>query len=250
MRILNATKKMLSIMMDNNEMMSIQPGQLSKMFIGSKNIVLSAVKLGSQSEIGIIYGSSYELEIARTVSVALPYLYSSEEEAIAKLIDKNVDYTRKPSHSEVVSLELEKANARIKELEAEVNTLMEKTTVIEDETLIDLKEDLKVALEKNKTLLSEKEQLQEKVSELSEDSVVVNELKAKNAELDAVCKDLTEKLHKADTDLKVTNNEKEELSAGLSKSLKQIEAMKKDFNEACSKFNLTKVDGEWVQSEE
>jgi hypothetical protein len=94
MKILNAIRMDLSIVDDSGELINIPPGQLSKSFIGSAKIVLSAIELGYVHEIGIILESQDDFDEAVKVPLAIPYLYSNENEAISKLIDKNIDYTK------------------------------------------------------------------------------------------------------------------------------------------------------------
>lgn len=125
MKILNATQISQSLTVGNINLGGVAPGQLSKKFDGSKNDIMGLIKLGTPEEIAIIYDSPQEFANAREVCNALVYLYSSEEKARAKLIDKN----------EVNNLELEKINHTIEELKKEVNELKkkleEKLTLVE-----------------------------------------------------------------------------------------------------------------------
>jgi predicted nucleic acid-binding Zn-ribbon protein len=186
--------------------------------------VRAIVKLGPQNEIGIIYTSTYEYTIAGTVSVALPYLYASEEEAIAKLIDKNVDYNKKPSVSEIKNIELDKANHTIEQLKKEIN-------------------ELKNSPSNNNDSIKE---LNEKVNELTGYRVKFDEL-TKDVKKNYVPK---KDLDSANSNIKELSDENSELKEGLEKSLKQIEVMKADFNAACVKFKLSKKDAEWIQESE
>lgn len=86
MKVLNATNRTISIMLDNGELMSIQPRQFSGTVIASKAIILSAIRAGNEKELGIVVSSSYELDIARQITGAVPFVYHSDREAEAKLL--------------------------------------------------------------------------------------------------------------------------------------------------------------------
>jgi ribosomal protein S13 len=226
--------------------MVIPPGQLSEIFIGTKNTVMAAVKLGTNKEIGIIYGGGYELDEAKSVSVALPYLYATEEEAIAKLIDKNVDYTVKPPINELKSLELDKANQIIEKYKKEVEELKkELKNKLEGKgtSASDTEED-----ESFKNLRKEFETLKIEHKKVIDENTEYIGYRNKFNDLQKEVKNTY--IQKAKTDIiKIEKLEAENknLKEGIENALKQIEDMKLDFNAACKKFNLNKKDGEWIQ---
>lgn len=122
MFIVNATSKVQNLMTDRGEIIKIMPGKESVMFIASENLIKGAIKLGNPNEIGVVISSSYELEIAKKISAAIPYLYTDLREAKAKLIDPSKDYTIKNTASNEVILRQQvlnvtnKNNELIKEL--------------------------------------------------------------------------------------------------------------------------------------
>lgn len=226
-------------MTDKGDLMSIAPGELSKMFIGSKNMILSAIKLGSPSEIGIIYSSTYELEQARTISTVVPYLYSSEEEAKAKLIDKNLDYNSKPSMTDIKNLELDKANLRVAELVKELNELKDKYDGLNQNFNQHPSEEISALLE----------QIESLKSDLTKEKESNTELTGYRVKFETLQKEIDENYLPKIKDLELISSETETLKDGLDKALKQIEGMKSDFNTACRKFKLNKVEGEWIQEQ-
>lgn len=95
MQIINATTKVRSVMADNGTNFQILPGQVSEPMVATKQLIIAATQLGNNREIGIVTGGSWEFEIAKTIPVAAPYLYTDLDEAKAKLIDPSKDYTAK-----------------------------------------------------------------------------------------------------------------------------------------------------------
>lgn len=157
MIILNATKTPKMIMTEKSELITIPPGGESKLMIASKNLISATIRLGNPNEIGIILGGGYELDIAKTITASIPYLYTSIEEARSKLIDPSINYQP--------SLESQKNTAQINE------ELKSKSTVID--------------------------QLQNRITELqlklesSIDIAKFNELEAQIAKLESSNRELT-----------------------------------------------------------
>lgn len=95
MQIINATKSVRSILADDGELITIKPGEVSKVFTASSNAIRAAINLGQPNEIGIILGGSWERDIAKTITASADYLYTDLEDAKSKLLDPNVDYSAK-----------------------------------------------------------------------------------------------------------------------------------------------------------
>lgn len=123
MLILNATTKVKCVMTDNGSLVSIMPGEVSTLIIASRNLIIAAMELGSPQEVGIILSGSYELDIAKTITGSIPYLYTDEMEAKAKLLDASIDYKS--------NLNAGKVNAQNEEL-----------LKIKDQQIMDLKKQL------------------------------------------------------------------------------------------------------------
>ena len=125
MFIVNATNKVQNLMTDKGTMIQIMPGKESQMFIASKNLILGAIKLGNPNEIGIVVSGSYELDIAKNIACAIPYLYTDLQEAKTKLIDPSKDYTIKNAVANEVVLRQQVLNAtkECNELKAQIKQL-------------------------------------------------------------------------------------------------------------------------------
>lgn len=228
MRVLNATRSRLSFIDDRGDTITINPGQLSHTFVGTRNAVISAIGLGSETEIGIICTSPYDVDIANDVKVASPYIHFTEEEAIAKLIKKDVDYTRKPTRYEIENLELDKANYQIEQYKKEIEELKlkcENKSQDEEAELTKLKE----VTDKITELTGYREKFEDLQKQVKKNYV-------QKSEYDKVF-----------IKIKEIETENKKLKEGLEKTLTQIEEMKNDFNAACQKFKITKKDDEWVQ---
>lgn len=275
MRILNATTKQISIMTDRNELLSVAPGEMSTLFVGSKNIVLAAIKLGTPEEIGIVVGSTYELDIARSVSTSLPYLHMTEDEAIAKLIDKDKDYkSRQVIGADSMKLELQKKDEEIANLKNEKAELEKKIADSEskgvDEVVSEYKSELKAKSEQIQKLESDIEELKasEKISkeklesaestiadrdgriaELTKDNEqLILDLGTAKSQLETpVDVKETEEYKALKSTVEELEKENETLRSEGAKVLEKVEAMKSDFNACCLKFGITKdSEGNWV----
>lgn len=101
MQILNATKSVKSILADDGELITILPGEVSKLFTASSHTIRAAINLGEPNQIGIVLGGSWERDIAKTILACADYLYTDLDEAKSKLLDPSIDY--KNSFSDSVS---------------------------------------------------------------------------------------------------------------------------------------------------
>ena len=225
MRILNAKRRTISMSLPRGKQIVIPPGEMSGSFVPTTDIVLAAVQLGTSSEIGLIYSGSYEFNVIQTVTIAPQYAYMTEVEAIDKLINKNVDYSKRQTPIEAKNVELDKANQTIKQLTKEINELKEKGSVNESDVV---------------------KELNEKVNELTGYRVKFDEL-TKDMKKNYVPKIEVEQ---AKSELDLVESENVKLKEALESAIKQIEAMKVDFNNACVKFRLAKKDAEWIQESE
>jgi myosin heavy subunit len=286
MLILNATTQVKSVMTDSGDLITILPGQLSRMIIASKNLIISAINLGTPQEIGVILNTSYELTIAQGITGSTPYLYTDQNEAIAKLIDPSMNYqselnTNKVNHENEFNLIAK--DKEIEGLRKEVANLTAQLEASKTDTKI---EDLQAQMAKDaKTLIDTQSERDRLKSQLTEAQDTIKELTDKNNSLTTDLSNRTnevralsktnqnlsdkildmEKNAPKPSDLEAKVNEAlekdkiivqkdqkiEELKGSLQESVDQIEAMKKSFNEACAKFNITRNEaGEWIQVSE
>jgi chromosome segregation ATPase len=145
MQILNATTQVKSVMTDRGDFITINPGEISKLIIASRNIIIGTMKLGTPSEVGIIISGSYEFEIASSITGSTPYIYTDLEEAKSKLLDPSIDYK-----SNLNTSKLNKANEElIRQNEEVINDL--------NNQIKKLKADLKDASSVNESQLVESE---------------------------------------------------------------------------------------------
>lgn len=195
MLILNATTTVKSIMTDKGALISILPGELSQLMTASKNLIISAINLGTPDEIGVILGGSYEFEIAGKISGSTPYLYTDVTEAKAKLLKENVDYKGNLNASKVNKLneeeiqKLKAANELDKQLIAE---LKEKLRLAEandykselESTVVKLESELKEANAMKLNLDGRLKESQDQVDNLTRNlNDVRSELGTKTQEL-------------------------------------------------------------------
>lgn len=131
MQILNATTQVKSVMTDRGDFITINPGEISRMIIASRNIVLGTMKLGTPQEIGIIVSGSYEFDIVSSITGSTPYVYSDLQEAKSKLLDPSIDYkanlnTSRINHAneEMIKMkddEINSLKSKIKDLESKID---------------------------------------------------------------------------------------------------------------------------------
>lgn len=121
MVILNATRSVKSLISDSGSLITIKPGQLSQVMIASRNLIISAMKLGEPDQIGIIISGSYEMDISKTITGAIPYLYTNVNEAKNKLLDPNINY-EEGSVATNLNAELAKKNQEIEKLKEELQS--------------------------------------------------------------------------------------------------------------------------------
>ena len=312
MLVLNATTKVKSVMTDRGDLTQIGPGEFSRIIIASRNIIISAINLGSPTEIGIVITGSYEMDIAKSITGCIPYLYTDQDEAKAKLLKADVDYKGNLNASKINAANEELIRSKDEEISSLKTQLNDCKKELEsllnsDQVRVELEKQVESITKNLKTTVDERDRLKTQLQD-SEDQIqsltkTVNELRSKSGSMaqdlaganDMISK-LTEQLNQAkansanleelekvqDELLKVKqdyntlelesgnkdekindllsqidgwkvasdgkDNQIKELSEALSEASKTIDDMKAQFNEACSKFNITKDDeGNWIQ---
>lgn len=187
MQIINATKSVRSILADDGELITIKPGDVSKVFTASSNAIRAAINLGQPNEIGIILGGSWERDIAKTITASADYLYTDIDDAKSKLLDPNVDYSSRMkediSSMKDVAKEsaykdtIEKLNNKIRQLESENESLKNNTelSVLQDKIQDQINKTNEVEKERD----NYKSQLTESQDQLSNLSKDYNSLKKK-----------------------------------------------------------------------
>lgn len=174
MLILNATKNVKSVMTDRGDLVTIKPGELSPVMVASRNLILSAINLGSPAEVGVILNSSYEMEIIKNITGAAPYIYTDTAEAQARLIDPSIDYQGTLAADKVNLLNVEaikEKDEEIKSLKEQVKELTEKLAQSTDNSEVaDLTAKLTQANQLHKEVQLERDRLKTQLLE-SQDQV-------------------------------------------------------------------------------
>ena len=269
MIILNATKVVKSIIADNGkDMITIAPGGQSPLIIASRNTIMSAIKLGTSKEIGIILNGSYELDIAKNLSGAVPYLYTDIDEAKAKLIDSSIDYKSNLNSTKVNAQNEEIIKAKEKEitdLKAQISIYLANIESLKaDGGLVkELERKIDTITADNKQAQLDRDraktQCQEYADKIEELTNKVNALTTDNENKTAEAKELHKMVNKlskkidAAEQVSVESAAKDEqidsLKASLQEATNMIESMRNDFNTACSKFGISRTeDGEWIMN--
>ena len=312
MLVLNATTKVKSVMTDRGDLIQIGPGEFSRIIIASRNIIISAMNLGSPTEIGIIITGSYEMDIAKSITGCIPYLYTDQDEAKVKLLKADVDYKGNLNASKINAANEELIRSKDEEISSLKTQLNDCKKELEsllnsDQVRVELEKQVESITKNLKTTVDERDRLKTQLQD-SEDQIqsltkTVNDLRSKSgsmtqdlaganemiskltaqldevknssatsADLEKVQDDLlkvkqdynTLEIESSNKDKKIDDllsqidgwkvasdgkdNQIKELSEALSEASKTIDDMKAQFNEACSKFNITKDDeGNWIQ---
>lgn len=312
MLVLNATTKVKSVMTDRGDLIQIGPGEFSRIIIASRNIIISAMNLGSPTEIGIVITGSYEMDIAKSITGCIPYLYTDQDEAKAKLLKADVDYKGNLNASKINAANEELIRSKDEEilsLKTQLNDCKKELESLlnSDQVRVELEKQVESITKNLKTTVDERDRLKTQLQD-SEDQIqsltkTVNDLRSKSgsmtqdlaganemiskltaqldevknssatsAELEKVQDELlkvkqdynTLEIESGNKDKKIDDllsqidgwkvasdgkdNQIKELSEALSEASKTIDDMKAQFNEACSKFNITKDDeGNWIQ---
>lgn len=312
MLVLNATTKVKSVMTDRGDLIQIGPGEFSRIIIASRNIIISAMNLGSPTEIGIVITGSYEMDIAKSITGCIPYLYTDQDEAKAKLLKADVDYKGNLNASKINAANEELIRSKDEEISSLKTQLDNRKKELEslsnsDQVRVELEKQVESITKNLKTTVDERDRLKTQLQD-SEDQIqsltkTVSELRSKSgsmtqdlaganemiskltaqldevknssatsAELEKVQDELlkvkqdynTLEIESGNKNKKIDDllsqidgwkvasdgkdNQIKELSEALSEASKTIDDMKAQFNEACSKFNITKDDeGNWIQ---
>lgn len=268
MIILNATRTVKTIMTDNNKLITIQPGEVSQMMIASRNLIVTAINLGSPSEIGIIISGSYEMDVTKSITGSIPYLYTDIDEAKSKLLDSSIDYKQNLNQKKdniVHEAEMKEKDDKIKTLKGNIESLnAELDSIKNSDRMTEISNENKSLELKIKELISDKTRLTSQVQDMTEqlDSVTKN-LNSVRSQLGSKVQDyasqssLIDKLsgQLKDSESKVTAlntkyKDYDDIHTALKQATDQIDKMKSEFNEACNKFGITKDEsGNWVQVE-
>lgn len=144
--------------------------------------------------------------------------------------NSDVNYNLSLTDNQQLKLKLDEANDKLSVKEAELTKMLSES--IDDKTT---------------EYKSEIEYLKSEVTELTnsitEKDKLIEDL---NSTIDSLAAE--DNL----SDYQVTITDQQELIDNLKnegrKTLDKIESMRTDFNEACRKFNLTKIDGVWIQN--
>lgn len=215
MFILNASTTVKSIMQSNGQLISIEPGKVSQIIIASRNVIISAIKMGSPDEVGLILNGSFEVEVAKTITAAIPYLYTDIDEAKAKLLKADVDYKGNLNAAKInlaTEAELKKKDEEIKKLTAQVKDLIDQLANAND--LNKIKTDLQTRLED------------------AESNLV--KVKSANTKLDTQLKDSQdsiESLTNKCNDLQKSNGSMSQELIGLNKAVEDLTAEKKQLTD-------------------
>jgi chromosome segregation ATPase len=121
MQVFNAKRSTVTIPLDNGEIIQVHPGQCSRPFVGTAAILMSVINSGAPNEIGVIVSSSYELDLIRQVSASMEYLFQSESDARAKLMEGK-DLTPKVSDNPY-AVEMQKFQEKYDNLKRDYTTL-------------------------------------------------------------------------------------------------------------------------------
>lgn len=253
MKVLNASRRTISLMMDNGQILNVAPGELTEMFIASRGAIIAAMNAGSMTEIGIILGGTYEQGISQSVTGCQPYCYLSETEAKARLLDPTIDYKAPMEQMQSSNLKAEildlqnQLSDRIKDIEILKNKLADSeseikslksdsTTNLQIRELMDKEKTYKEQITK---LQSTNEGLQTNYDDMKSncDKLIIEKdaLEGKVKTLSSELNDMADTEHKLKNSLKAAED--------------RIESMKDLFNKACDKFKLELTpEGEWIQN--
>lgn len=192
MRILNATNRTITIMLDNGDFLSVKPGEFSVNVIASKSLILSVIRAGNEKEVGIVISSSYELDIARQVTGSIPFIYHSDREAKAKLLGNLNDEEEVQHESDLNPLQItvDKLIIERDEIKKQCDTLIEEKKSLEDEiSRMKQSEDSSVINKKMSTLEKQLESQSSRIKELEtsvkDKDIQIESLTSKNQKLNS-----------------------------------------------------------------
>lgn len=227
MQVFNAKRSTLTIPLDNGELIQVRPGECSRPFVGTASILMSVVNTGSPAEIGVIVSSSYELDLIRQVSASMEYLYQSESDARAKLLegkDLTPTVSDNPYAVEMQKIQ-EKYDAKCKDyeyLENQYKDLVNKKS--DDSELTRIRMELANA---NDELIQLRSNLQALNAEKDELNFTITdkdkELLSKQEEINTLSAQLADVQSKLDAELGKGSVDPEQLAEGsqLVKNLKK-----------------------------
>lgn len=271
MKVLNASHRVLNIMMDRGDMMTVAPGKLSEVFVASKNCIIACINSGKPTEIGIILGGTYEQGIAASITGGQPYYYLSEDEAKAKLLDPTIKYGQSMQNIQVDNMreDINRLNAKVTELEDAVESRDRMIDTYKEE-IQSLKSDATTNL-RVKQLMDESAQQKAEITRLSSEldgaSSTIDSLRVQlgtvTAERDSYQSNVAnlthtveelrsaavdpEEVEKLRAEVETLRASEDKLKKGLSESVDKIESMRTTFNEVCDKFKIYYQDGQWYQ---
>jgi methyl-accepting chemotaxis protein len=262
MIIINATKKTQSIMTDRGDLITVEPGKQSDLVIATKNLISAAIRLGTPSEVGIVLSGSYELDVAKNISGAVPYIYTNLDEALGKLIDPTIDYKAPVAQTKLnmdLELKLTQKDEEIKTLNAEIDSLKDQLENNPSDRLIkELESKLSNLESEFKTVSTERLRLQGQLEESTDQVKILttnlNDLRKTQGELsqdltavNKLSNELTEENNTLKARIKELEDSNKELSNNLAEAAQTIDDMKASFNQACEKFEIYRDDeGNWM----
>lgn len=233
MRILNATSGTVNIPLGSGSII-ILPGQVCKeALVASQDLVSKVVSLGTSEQFGIISEGPFDTQMIERVPGAYEYCYSSVEQAIAKLIDPEKDYSASVAkdvesmkfRSTISDLEktLKKKNKEIEKLKSDYQEeLQKRTSELESVKIINVKEEeinslrTRITLldnqskEAKESLLSLEKENTEYKKTIGDNDQLIKNLTSKNSKLLEENKKLKESLEKLISDIeksKASNKE-------------------------------------------
>lgn len=265
MYILNATKSVKSVMADNGDLISVNPGEMSKLIIASRNLIIGAMNLGEPTEIGIILCGSYEMDLTRGIAGINAYVYTDPDEAKSKLMDPSIDYKANLNsqrvnirmENEVARLEgeLKDRDERIAGLKKEVQALKESDELVSlRKSVADLELRARGDADAAKRLEAQLQEKDDRINELSlKLSEVRQDLGAKTQDLTAYVKsnaDMSQELTRLRAN-KGESKEVERLKGQLEEANELVEKVRSEFRGICKRFGIERdsESGEWVMAE-
>lgn len=267
MQIVNGTKRVISIMTPQGKVLSIKPGTISDPFAASRSMILAAINSGSSKEIGIVVPDSFEAGMAYEITGGMAYYYRSANEALAKIIDPTIDYTKSQVTDDINSMrdaldaEKMRANGLAKELDEVKAQLEEAKKASAEDPTNELK--LRQAMDEVEHYKGENTSLKAELEGLkSNNETLSNQYNNAKSEANGL-QTRVDLLVKSDADqkAKIAELEKDLESAKAKEvdvtpfkneiaSLKeQLESVKQASRDLCEKFHLefNPETGEWTQ---
>lgn len=244
MKIVNATKSLKTYFRGDGSAILVKAGSVSEPEVATDNLIDNIIKSGTVTEVGIVLSNDYELRIAGEHPGATPFIYSSEKEAVDRLINGK-DFTPVSSSPDVVlrlKTDLQKKEAEIDDLKAKLSDEQLRSKQAEDslQPFKDKIESMNKELESiTNTAENEKKSRQsiaDQLSKVNEDNKVLVEQKA------AAEKAISDK----DEQISKLNNDINELKSAGEKTVAKLEEYRDILNDIVSFYNMEQdSNGKW-----